>query len=344
VQEPITPTLNAPARRTLARLAALGAALLASCSKPAPADGPPLTRVSVQADWYAEAEQGGNYQALAKGYYREAGLDVDIMNGGPGGLPFQKVAAGTADMALGRSDDVILAVSRGHLPLTIVCAYMERDPMAVLVHDESPVRDFPGLAGRVMMADPASAWIPYLKATYHIDFSIIPLNYGLGQFLADRSFIVQGFATNEPYFVSQKGVPSRTLLIANSGYNPYRVIYANAGFVRAHPQAVRSFVAATLRGWEDFLGGDPSPAMRIILERNETMTQGFMAFSMASMKSNRFVTGDPALGERIGLITRRRMQEQVDLFVRLKVIPAALPLDQFVSFDFLPPDLAALAR
>ena len=325
--------------------AALGSGLLlSSCSRPAPVRDTALTHVALQADWYAEAEEGGNYQALARGFYREAGLDVDLMNGGPGCFPFQRVAAGHADFALGRSDDVILAVSKGHLPITIVCAYMEKDPMAVIVHDESPVWDFPDLAGKTMMADPTLAWISYFRAKYRIDFNIIPLNYGLGQFMADKDFIVQGFATSEPYYIRQKGVASRTLLIADSGYNPYRVIYANTGFVRAHPDAVRAFVAATLKGWADYLDGDPAPADKVILQRNEAMTGDFLKFSTGAIRDNRFVTGDPAKGERLGLMTRRRMQEQVDLFVRLKVIDAPLPLDQFVSFDFLPPELAALAK
>ncbi len=326
-------------------LTALAAALaaLAGCAKaPPPATAP--EPVSLQSDWYAEAEQGGFYQALAKGYYREAGIDLDLMNGGPGSYALQKVAAGNADLALGRSDDVILAVSRAHLPLVIVCAYMEKDPMAVLVHADSPVKDFPDLAGRVVMVDPTSAWPAYLKARYHMDFGLIPLNYGLGQFLADKNFIVQGFATNEPYYVRQKGVIPRTLLIANSGYDPYRVVYANAGFVRAHPAAVRAFVAATIRGWRDFLAGDAAPAKRLIFARNETMTEGFLAFSSGALQANHFVSGDPAKGEELGLMTRRRMQDMVDTFVRLKVIPAPLPLEAFVTFDFLPPDLAAKAQ
>jgi NitT/TauT family transport system substrate-binding protein len=335
-----------PTRRPKASPIALAGALLllAACSKPAPPAKPALFPVSIQADWYAEAEEGGNYQALARGFYREAGLDVNILEGGPGGFPFQKVASGFADFALGRSDDIILAVAKGRLPLVIVCAYMEKDPMAVLVHAESPVRDFPDLAGRTMMADPAIAWVGYLKARYRMDFAIIPLNYGLGRFLADRNFIVQGFATSEPYYIAKKGVASRTLLIADSGYNPYRVIYANKGFVRAHPAQVRAFVAATLRGWADFLDGDPGPANRMILQRNESMTGDFLDFSRGALKAQRFVAGDPSTGERLGLLTRRRMQDQVDLFVRLKLIDAPIPLDQFVSFDFLPADLAALAN
>jgi NitT/TauT family transport system substrate-binding protein len=321
--------------------AILSALALSGCSRSAPsnASGPHLTKVTLQMDWYPEAEQGGNYQALAKGFYRDAGLDVDIVNGGPGGFPLQKVAGGVAEFALGRSDDVILATSR-HLPLMIVGAYMEKDPMAVMVHDESPVKDFPDLAGRALMVDPVLAWIPYLKAKYNMDFAIIPLNYGLSQFMADKNFIIQGFATSEPYFVQQHGVASRILLIANSGYNPYRVIYSNSSFVRDHPEVVRAFVAATQRGWEDFLGGDPTPAKKLILARNQAMTEELLAFSSHALKEHGFSRGDASKGERLGLMTPRRMQEQVDIFVRLKVLSEALPLEKFVSFDFVPPEAA----
>ena len=295
-------------------------------------------------DWYAEAEQGGNYQALAKGYYREAGLDVDILNGGPGGFPLQKVAAGVAQFALGRSDDVILAVGRGHLPLVIVCAYMEKDPMAIIVHADGPVHDFPDLNGKVVMVDPSSAWVTYLKARYQMDFSIIPLNYGLSQFLADRNFVQQAFATNEPYYVKLHGVTPRTLLIANSGYNPYRVVYANASFARQHPDAVRAFVAATLRGWHDFLEGDPTPAKKLIFSRTPNMTEDFVRFSTQAMKDNRFSEGDPAKGETLGMMTEKRMRDQVDIFTRIKALDAPLPLEAFVSFDYLPADLARRVR
>jgi NitT/TauT family transport system substrate-binding protein len=162
--------------------------------------------------------------------------------------------------------------------------------------------------------------------------------------MADPQFIIQGFATNEPYYIKQKGGSSRTLLISNSGYNPYRVVYANATYARAHPDVVKAFVAATLRGWKDFMEGHPEPAKDLIRSRNDAMTEGFFDFSMDAMKRNHFVEGDAAQGEELGLITRKRMQEQVDLFVRLKIIDAPLPLEQFVSFDYLPPELAARSQ
>jgi NitT/TauT family transport system substrate-binding protein len=321
--------------------------LLAGCSRTetekAAADGSkPLQKLRFRMDWYPQAEHGGFYQALAKGYYRDAGLDVDIIPGGPGPTMPQWIAAGTTDLAMGASDGVITYVNEG-LPVVIVGAYMEHDPQAILVHDESPVKRFEDLNGRTVMAIPGSDWIDYVKAQYHIDFRLIPGNYGIAQFMADPNFIQQCFVTNEPYFVARNGGHPRAMLIADSGFDPYRSIFSTTSFAREHPDAVRAFLAASIHGWDDFMNGDPAPAKALIAKRNEQMSAEFMDYSIRAMRERRLVAGKPELGERLGQITRKRMRDMADLMIRLKIVPGPMPLDRFVSFEFLPPDLKAAA-
>ena len=301
-----------------------------------------LVKLRFRTDWYPQAEHGGFYQALAKGYYRDAGLDVDIIPGGPGPTMPQWIAAGTTDLAMEASDGAIVFVNQG-LPVVIVGAYMEHDPQGILVHDESPVRRFEDLNGRTIMAIPGSNWIDYIKARYHIDFRLIPGNYGIAQFMADQNFIQQCFVTDEPYFVSRNGGHPRTMLIADSGFNPYRSILSTRSFARDHPDAVRAFLAASIRGWDEFMNGDPSPAKALIAKRNEQMSGEFMDYSIRAMRERRLVAGKSDLGERTGLITRKRMREMAALLVQLKIIPGPMPLDRFVSFEFLPPELKVAA-
>jgi NitT/TauT family transport system substrate-binding protein len=298
-----------------------------------------LIPVRFRTDWYPQAEHGGFYEALAKGYYREAGLEVQILPGGPGPTLAQLMMAGTADLAMGRSDDVMVYVNSG-LPLLIVGAYMERDPQGILLHEQDPAKGFPDLNGRAIMANQGANWIDYVKARYKIDFQLIPMNFGIAQFMADPRFIQQCFVTSEPYFVQKNGGHPRTLLIADSGYNPYRVIFGMKGFVREHPEAVRAFVAASIRGWREFMAGDAEPAKRLILQSNPQMTSDFIAFSMGRMRDDLIIEGRAEKGERLGLMTRARMREQSALLAQLKIIPAALPLERFVRFDLLPEDLA----
>lgn len=321
------------ALRLLVALALLG--LRAAVAAP---DGETV-RVRFQSDWFPQTEHGGYYQALQRGWFAGAGLAVEILPGGPGARPYMRVATGEADMGMGRSDDVILQVANGKLPLVIVGAEMQRDPQAILVHEDSPVRTFSDLDGRTIMATPAAAWVPYLQERFKIRFELVPLNFGLGNFLADPGFIQQCLVTNEPYFAAKKGARVRTLLIADSGYRPYRVILASRAFLKAHPEAVRAFVGAAQRGWHSFLHEDPQPALAEISRRaGERMPPDLMQWSRAELLRLRLVEGEPAAGEALGKLTRTRLQEQVETLASLKLIPAETKLESFADLSALTPE------
>lgn len=344
---PVHPWLNrrcvAP-RAGLCQCLAFAIVFLSACSRPsavgeaAPASD--LQRIRFQTDWHPQPEHGGHYQALAKGYYTEVGLDVDVMPGGPGAFATQKVATGQVDFAMGRSDDVMLAVQQG-LPLLIVCALMQQDPQALMLHAADPARDFADLDGRTVMAPPGAAWINYLQKRHGIRLDFVPLNYGIAQFLSQPNFIQQCFITSEPYHVRRQGADPRTLLIAHSGYDPYRVIIANPRFARENPAAVRAFVAASLRGWHDYLHGDPGPAEAMIAARNPAMDPDRLAYGRNTLRRLQLVEGDPTRGDALGLLRRARLQRLADTLHELELLSTPLPLERFVTFEFLPDELRA---
>jgi NitT/TauT family transport system substrate-binding protein len=107
---------------------------------------------------------------------------------------------------------------------------------------------------------------------------------------------------------------------------------------------VRAFIAASLRGWDDFMNGDPSPGKALISKSNENMSQEFMDYSIKAMRDDNMVSGKAELGERAGLMTRRRLEQQVDDLFQLKIIPQLIPVDNFARFDLMPPDLQSGSR
>ncbi len=325
--------------------ASLALAVLAGCAKQTPvADaGAVLTRVVLQTNWYAEPEYGGYYQALAKGYFREEGLDVSIAQGGPGAFPVQKVAAGQVQFAVARSDDLIMAARQG-LPVLIVAAQLEHDPQVVVLHAESPVKGFQDLDGRSVMVEPGSAWISYVERKFSIHIKVIPENYENAGFLADKGFIEQGFLTAEPYVFSQLNVPTRTLLVADSGYDPYRALFCNRAFAAANPEVVKAFIRASLRGWKDYLSGDPGPGNRLITLDHAESTPDLLAYGWRELRRAHIVDGDPSKGESLCLVTRRRLASQIATMRDLGLVAGDLDVGRVASFDYLPEDLRKLAE
>jgi NitT/TauT family transport system substrate-binding protein len=322
------------------------------CRRPEPSQLPEVhagaagivpVKIGFQLDWYPVVEHGGYYQALLKHYYRDAGIDVAIVAGGPGEYAMPSVALGRKQLSMGTLDDVIIAIKQG-LPLLIVGAQMEHNPLAVMVHAESPVTSIRQLDQRTIMCTAGAVWKDFVEARYGITINMIPDDYGLARFMADRQFIQQCFVTSEPYEVHLHGVETRTILLSEAGYDPYRVIFANKTFAREHPDAVRAFVKASIRGWDDFLYGDATEARAVIARENPAQTPALMDYSIKAMKDDHLVDGYPEKGERTGLITPTRMTDMVKVLVDLKILASPMPLDQFVSFDFLPLDLKPLVK
>src|SRR5579871_3492860 len=87
----------------LAVMAALGFGGTASAADP----------FTVQLKWVADAQFAGYYVALAKGYYKDAGLDVTVKPGGPDIAPEQVIAAGGADVIVDWMPAALAARDKG---------------------------------------------------------------------------------------------------------------------------------------------------------------------------------------------------------------------------------------
>src|SRR3954467_15031798 len=127
--------------RTALLAAALG--LLAACSpgktdKPAAANG--HTAIRFATDWRAEAEHGGFYEALANGEYAKRGLDVTLIQGGPGSNVPQQLAAGAIDMGVGSNSFIALNLAQENVPVKAVAAVFQKDPQVLIAHPDTGVK------------------------------------------------------------------------------------------------------------------------------------------------------------------------------------------------------------
>ncbi|MGA1986971.1 MAG: ABC transporter substrate-binding protein [Candidatus Sulfotelmatobacter sp.] len=309
----------------------LTASLLQSCHKVAneAKAGPGLTKVILQADWYPQPEHGGFYTALAKGYYKEEGLDVSIQPGGPYVTAAQQVAAGGAQFGMGASDTILEAVADGQ-PLIAVAATMQHDPQGIMVRKDSPVHSFADLNGHTVAVKAGSTWFEYLVKRYQLDrVREIPATYSVANFVADPEYIQQCFPTSEPFFARQAGIETRVMLISDAGYSPYRVMFTTQDFLKEHPETVTKFVRASLRGWRDYLN-DPAAAHAVIAKLNPALNADWMQFSWQALRDGHFVTGEDASGAQLGEMNPERWATMYQQLFDLKIITK--PFDAKVAY------------
>jgi NitT/TauT family transport system substrate-binding protein len=333
----------------LARLAASLAAclVLAACGKKAPADSAsgnatpaakPL-KIVVQLDWVAEPEHGGFYQAQARGFFKDAGLDVEIIPGGPNAFVMQKVATGQAHIGQGDSTNTLLAIAQD-VPVTLIAAVFQNDPSVFMLHDENPVKTFEQLDGKTVMARPEWAFLPYLRNKYKIDFKQIPQNYSVANFVADKNLIQQGYYIAEPYHIIKAGGKMPRFLYAwDAGFDAYAVLVANKAWLAAHPAQARAFVKAYIAGWNDYLSNDPKPAHDLMKQANDKNTDEFMMFSRQMIIDEKLVIGRGPEGgpAHVGRITRERFQTQINQLEELNILPKGkVTVDQAMTTDYLP--------
>lgn len=313
-------------------------AFLAFASAALAAEKAPF-KLTVQLDWVAEPEHGGFYQAQARGFFRDEGLDVTIIPGGPNAFVMPKVATGQADIGQADSTNTLLQIAQG-LPVIQIGAVFQDDPSGLLVHAESSVHRFEDLQGKTIIARPEWAFLAFLKKKYDLSFNVVPQNFSVAAFLGNKEAIQQGYFIAEPYhIVKAGGQKPRFLSTWDAGFRAYAVLVTNHKFAREHPNELRAFLRAYIHGWRDYLEGDPQPANDAMKAANPNNTDDFMAFSRQMIIDEKLVTGRDADGgpANIGRLDPARYATQIKQLEELGILkPGKVTVEKAMTTEFLP--------
>lgn len=293
----------------------------------------------VQLDWMAEPEHGGFYQAEARGFFRDEGLDVTLIPGGPGAHVMPSVATGKAHLGQADSTTTLLQQAEG-LPVVQFAAVFQDDPSGILVHADSSVRTIADLDGRTIIARPEWAFLKFLQKQHRLEFTIVPQSFSVAAFLSNPEALQQGYFIAEPHHITQAGgKPPRFLSTWDAGFRAYAVLVTGRRFAREHPNELRAFLRAYIRGWRDYLDGDPAPAHAAMKRANPSNTDEFMRFSRQMIIDERLVTGrDPDGGpDRIGRLDPARFAQQIAQLEDLGMLPKGkVSVRQAITTEYLP--------
>ena len=327
-----------PTRRETLGLGAAGLAVLGACGPAVPPTAPGRTRIRFATDWRAQAEQGGFYQAVARGFYADKGLDVVLIQGGPAVNVPQLLAADAIEMGLGSNAPIILSMVQAGAKAKAVMASFQKDPQVLITHPRQDVKSLADMKGKpIMLADASiNAFWPWLKAKYGFtDDQVRKYTFNAAPFLADKTAIQQGYVTSEPYTLKTQGrIDPQVFLLADSGYPGYAAMtLVSDAFLAAKPQAVRDFVAATIAGWKDYLHGDAAAGDALIVKDNPDMTPELLAQARAKLISYGIVEAPDG---QIGVMTQARWTDFFRIMSDAGVYPKELNWRAGVDLSFLP--------
>ena len=319
---------------------ALTAAVLAAIAALAPARAQTLDKVSFGTNWVAEAEHGGFFQAVADGTYKNYGLDVTIVPGGPNNNNRMLLTAGKLDFFMSANTLQSFDAVANNVPLVTVAAIFQKDPQVLLTHPEVKVTKLEDLKPLTLLVskEGMTSYFQWLKSEYGFSESKVkPYTFNSQPFIVNKQSAMQGYVTSEPYAVEKAaGFKPGVILLADYGFNTYStLIETRREIVDNKPDLVQRFVDASIIGWYNYLYGDNKPANAMIKQLNPDMTDELLAYSAAKMKQYGIVDSGDSLKNGIGAMTDERMASFFDKMVRAGVVRSTIDYRQAYTLRFI---------
>lgn len=315
-------------RRALLPVSLLGSALVATSAQA-------NDELTLLTSWYAQAEHGGFYQAVAEGIYEKHGLDVTVKMGGPQVNGMQLLLARKADVIVGYDFQILKSLEQG-LPVAAIGACFQGDPQGLLTHGD--VKGLDGLQDKTILVATSgqTSWWPWLKAKYGLnDSQTRPYTFNLQPFFADPNVAQQAYASSELFQARQQGVDANFYLFADQGYPPYgSTLISRRDLIDSRPEVLQRFYDATMEGWKSYLA-NPAPGNALIKQDNPNMTNAQIAWGLERMKEFQLVTGGDAATGGVGVMTDARWQKTRDYMVEAGLLGEAVDFKQGYDLRFV---------
>ncbi|MGZ8287807.1 MAG: EAL domain-containing protein [Telluria sp.] len=317
-------TINALA--TLRQVAVLALALAAL---PAHA----LEQVTLQLKHTHQFQFAGYYAALEKGYYRDAGLSVRIVEGRDGNEPERNVINGKAEYGVG-SSSLLLARLAGK-PLVVLGTIFQHSPYVLLMPRRAGGPDIRTIVGkRVMIGSltdeltQADELVAYLKkegiplsSLQRVEHSFDPRDLVRG-----RVYAMGAYTTNEPDHLERAGFAYDVFSPRAAGIDFYGDnLFTSERELDKHPERAKAFRAASIKGWAYAMSHQEEIADLILAKytrRNDRRHLLFEARQMVPLVQ-------PVLVE-IGYTNPDRWRHIADIYADLGMLPKGASFDGFL--------------
>ena len=278
-------------------------------------------------DWKFEGPSAPFFNAIDKGYFKSAGLNVEISPGKGSLDAIPKVATGAFPLGFADINSLIKFLDQNPgAPVIAIMMVYDKPPFAVVGRKSLGINKPSDLIGSVLGAPPPDgAWaqFPSFAKANGLDINKIkvePVGFPTREPMLAEGKVnsVTGFSFSSYLNLVRLGVPENditTILMADYGLKLYgNAIIVNTDFAKANASTVKSFLSAVGKGWKDAIE-NPSDAIASLVKRNpaadskleerrfklavssNVMTDYVIKNGMGNIDSSRFEEAIVQLGE-----------------------------------------------
>lgn len=315
-------------------------AVLAGCGygDDSPKEDSDVTSVSFVLDWTPNTNHTGIYVAKEKGYFEEAGLDVDIMLPGEAGAE-QLIATGKADFGVSFQEYLTMA-RHEDLPIVSIAAVLQHNTAGYASAVEEGITEPKDFEGKIYGAagnEIDKAMLKTVMEENGADFSKVEFqNTGDADFFTlikrdiDFSLVYQGWTGMEAELRDQdlNMVYLSEFSEALDFYTP--VLATSEKMIDDNPETVEAFVHATVKGYE-YAIEHPEEAANILIESEPDIDPELVQLSQSWLATK--YQDDAA---QFGVQEKERWEVMKEFLLDNGIMDHDMDIDQAFTNEFLP--------
>ncbi len=231
-------------------------------------------KLTLLLDWFVNPDHAPLYVAEARGYFRDAGLEVEMIAPADPNDPPKLVAAGKADLAISYQPQLHVQVDQG-LPLVRIGTLVATPLNSLVVLADGPIRSIADLKGRKVGYSVGGFEDAILKAMLEKaglgldDIELINVNFSLSPSLVSGQVdaVIGAYRNFELNQMDIVGKPGRAFYVEEEGVPPYDELIVVAHRDRLDDSRYRRFLTALERGVQ-YLVNRPRESWELFLRIN----------------------------------------------------------------------------
>jgi NitT/TauT family transport system substrate-binding protein len=298
------------------------------------------TKLTFQLNWVAGGPNAGFAAAVGEGYYKDAGLDVTILQGNGSGNTAQLVASGRAQLAYADAVTVSQLIAKG-APMKVVSTIYQSNPNQVSALKKANIRSPKDLAGKKVGVPSGSSQTTMLPLFFKAnglkesDMTLVnmPPTAMVPSLLQGQVDAILGSMDAYQIQLEAQGAQTDNYRFADYGVPTVSTsIFASESFIKENPEVLRKFIAASLKGWS-FALDNPAKTIQHVKAVFPDVNEKLATAELAAI-TPLFCSGGAKF---IGRAEDAHWTRTQDLLSEVKLLPAGQDPKTYYTNDFLPP-------